>query len=120
MPTFNLPVTVVVTDDGAAVEIAPAHIPHPNGTVDLLVHEPSTGFSKRHPKDEPDHLIAFNLAMARALNDLADRYAEAAAVDVCGTVEVGGREVAPTPVFKDLPSLLFNEVQYMSTNGASL
>jgi hypothetical protein len=71
-------VTAVVTDEVTAVELT-------GTTVDGFddTDRTSTGWAKKHPKDLPDEEIAFNLAMARALQQLSKKYGQQAA-DLAG------------------------------------
>jgi hypothetical protein len=70
----KIEVTAVVTDEVVAIEV--------NG-VDRLGEvagwssnaPKATGWAKKHPKDEPNTDISFNLAMARALYQLSLLYA---------------------------------------------
>ncbi len=74
----SLNVMAVVTDEVTAVEIAGVGV---DGFLDRDLT--ATGWSKKHPRDNVNPDIAFNLAMARALQDLANKYARTAA-DIAG------------------------------------
>lgn len=74
----SIRVTAVVTDEVTAIELY-------GTTVDGFQDSDrvSTGWAKKHPRDLPDTEIAFNLAMARALQQLANKYGQQAA-DLAG------------------------------------
>jgi hypothetical protein len=99
----NLDVHAIVTDEVTAVEITGVGI---EGWTDLDLK--GAGWSKKHPKDEPDTEIAFRLAMARALESLSMAYARSAAdlagfpvlVKLEGTVDPEG-DPAAVLVFPD-------------------
>lgn len=66
-------VTSVVSDETAAVEVnAPAFREQGEGSLT------ATGWAKKHPNDKPDSEIGYNLAVARALRNLADQYEKCA------------------------------------------
>jgi hypothetical protein len=61
--------TVLTSDETAVVEAtAPLLSEQGEGSVK------GTGWSKKHPSDSPDQEVGYNLAVARALRDLADTY----------------------------------------------
>ncbi len=61
--------TVLVSDETAVVEAqAPSFTENGEGSVK------GAGWAKKHPNDKPDAEIGYNVAMARALRDLADKY----------------------------------------------
>lgn len=74
----SLSVTAIITDEVTAVEIKGVG---PEGWFDN--DRTATGWSKKHPRDDADPEISFNLAMARALQELASKYAQQAA-DIAG------------------------------------
>lgn len=87
MTSYHLGASAVVTDEVATVELT-----GPNNDGAPAV---STGWAKKHPMDAPNKEIGFNLAMARALANLSEVYAERAAEQVQGAVEVGGYVYEP-------------------------
>lgn len=74
----SISVTAVVTDEVTAVELSGTTV---DGFPDY--DRNATGWAKKHPRDFPDTEIAFNLAMARALQQLANKYGQQAA-DLAG------------------------------------
>jgi hypothetical protein len=101
----SLNITALVSPEVAAVEV--------HGVDVRGLYEDDmkgTGWSKRHPEDLPNEELAFNLAMARALQDLANEYARKAAdlagfpvvVDLTGVAGDDGLEAAvvhyPAPI----------------------
>lgn len=84
MPVYELPVTVVVTDEVTAVELGSVNTPYTY--YDKFT---KTGWAKKHPKDTPNASLSLNLALARALANLSDEYARRAAEETDGPVKVG-------------------------------
>ncbi|MFN2638119.1 MAG: dsRBD fold-containing protein [Gemmatimonadaceae bacterium] len=61
--------TALVSDETAVVEAsAPTRTENGEGSLS------GTGWAKKHPNDKPDVEVGYNLAVARALRDLADSY----------------------------------------------
>jgi Domain of unknown function (DUF1876) len=84
--SYNIPVDVIVTDEATVAEASFVEYERARD------RQTVTGYAKKHPRDEVNAEIGFNLAVARALSALADEYAKRAAEAVGGTVEVGGYE----------------------------
>jgi hypothetical protein len=95
-------VTAVVTDEVTAVELT-------GTTVDGFddTDRTSTGWAKKHPKDEPDEEIAFNLAMSRALQQLSNKYGQQAA-DLAGFPVDVALDEAATLVIEHAPDPRIN------------
>ena len=74
----SLNVTAIINDEVAAVEISGVTI---DGFFDNDFK--GVGWAKKHPTDNPNRDIAYNLALSRALQDLANQYARHAA-DIAG------------------------------------
>lgn len=70
----TLNVTAILSEEVAAVEITGVGI---DGWLDR--DRKATGWSKKHPQDVDNPEVAYNLAMARALQDLSNQYARNAA-----------------------------------------
>lgn len=60
-------VTALVTDESTVVEVAGTTL---NGASPLV----AKGYSKKHPKDNPNGNVGYSLAVARALRELAQHY----------------------------------------------
>lgn len=109
----SLNVTAVITNEVAAVEVTGVSA---DGLYDRDFQ--GTGWSKKHPHDQPNEDIAYHLAMARALQDLANQYARQAASLAGFPVEIDldGIEYKGEPVaIKHYPQVSDNfeeEVSY--------
>lgn len=61
--------TALVSDESSVVEATGPSF-HETGEGSVK----ATGWAKKHPKDEPDAYVGYNVAVARALRSLADEY----------------------------------------------
>ncbi len=89
----SLHVNAIISDDVAAVEINGVGL---DGFLDR--DRTATGWAKRHPNDEVNPEIAYNLAMSRALQQLANEYGRNAAIIAGFPVTIGlGVEAEEAP-----------------------
>jgi hypothetical protein len=102
----SLNVTAIVTEEVTAVEIKGVGI---DGFYDP--DHTATGWSKKHPTDQADPEIAYNLAMSRALQTLANSYARNAA-NLAGFPVVVELD-ALTENGKDVAVLVHTPVEYV-------
>lgn len=91
MVVHNVEVTVLATSE-ATVAQARSINPGVEGFPEQFT---ANGYAKKHPKDTDNPDIGFNLAVARALAELSAEYAQRAASEVHGSVEVSGVEYNP-------------------------
>lgn len=82
MTTNQISVTVLSTDDVTVAQVISDDVS-------------ATGSAKLHPNDEFVPQIGKDLALARALASLSEKFAERAALSTGGPVEVGGYEYEP-------------------------
>lgn len=104
----SLNVTAIVNEEVAAVEV--------NGVTQDGFYDDDrkgVGWAKKHPTDSPNPEIAYNLAMARALQDLANQYARNAA-DIAGFPVVVDLD-AYNPETDDQASLVHLPADIVST-----
>lgn len=90
MVVHNVEVTVLATPEATVAQAR--SIPGAPNFGDQFT---ANGYAKKHPKDTDNPDIGFNLAVSRALADLAAEYAQRAANEVHGSVEVAGVEYNP-------------------------
>ena len=67
----TIAITALVSDESAVVEVQ-------TSSYSNIGNITATGWSKKHPNDKPDAEIGYNVAVARALRDLADKFDERA------------------------------------------
>lgn len=96
MTSYTIPIDVTVTDEVAVAETSGPSYGY-NGSVLAGAVPTGRGWAKKHPNDRPNQVVGFNLAIARALQELADVYASRAAKEVGASIVVGGYEYAPPP-----------------------
>jgi hypothetical protein len=110
----SLNVTAIVTDEVTAVEILGVGV---DGLVDW--DRTSTGWAKKHPRDPVDPEIAYNLAMSRALQSLANLYARNAAEIAGFPVEVDLEATNPDGSHAALIHVPLDLTELVPTDGIS-
>ncbi len=63
----TIALTALVSDESAVVEVQ-------TSSYSNIGNITATGWSKKHPNDKPDAEVGYNVAVARALRALADKF----------------------------------------------